>query len=131
MSQVVCSNNVFQNAKINVSTTAATGAVTLGGVEHRDLDDQRCVQQGAGRSATVPPTAASVSLGTNPRNVGSTTPIVLLQRDSGQLSSLVSTLLTSVLPPVLGPVLQTAGASVGGAQVADLSDKCDVVSVVQ
>ncbi len=36
-----------------------------------------------------------------------------------------------ILPPVLGPVLQTAGASVGGAQVADLSDKCDVVSVVQ
>ena len=25
LSQITCSNNVFQNAKINVSTTAATG----------------------------------------------------------------------------------------------------------
>ncbi len=83
----------------------------------------------AGSFSTVPPTSASVSAGTNPRNFGSTTPLFSY---SG-LSSLspVYTLLSSVLPPVLGPVLQTAGASVGGAQVADLSARCDVVSVVQ
>jgi len=133
LSQITCSNNVFQNAKINVSTTAATGAVTLAGVNIGTLTisgvSNKAGNYGVVPPAAIPPNSASLGAGDNPRNFGSTTPLFSY---SG-LSSLspVYTLLSSVLPPVLGPVLQTAGASVGGAQVADLSDRCDVVSVVQ
>jgi hypothetical protein len=39
-------------------------------------------------------------------------------------------LLNSTLQSVIGPVLQAAGVTLGGAQVADLSARCDVVSIV-
>jgi hypothetical protein len=39
--------------------------------------------------------------------------------------------LNSNLGSVLGPILQDAGASVGGAQVADTWAKCDAVKIVQ
>ena len=121
LSQVTCSNNVFQNAKINVSTTAATGAVTLAGLNIASLTISG-VSNKAGSYGTVPPTSSSVSLGTNPRTFGTTSP--LFAYSSLSSGSPVYTLLTSTLPPVLGPVLQTTGASIGGAQAADLSTNC-------
>jgi uncharacterized membrane protein len=128
LNSVACTNNLMTNVKINVATTATSGAVTLGGTNIATLT-VNAVSNKAGSYTTVPPTASTASGATNPRNFGSTTPLLNYTGLSG--ASPVYNLLTSILPPVLGPVLQVTGATVGGAQVADLSARCDVVSLVQ
>lgn len=132
LNSVSCSNQVFQNATINVSTTAATGTVTLNGTALDTLTING-VNNKAGTFSTVPPNASTVSAKTNPRSFGSTTPS--LSWGTG-LSGLgldlnILTLLNSTLGSVLGPILQVSGASVGGAQVADTWARCDAVEIVQ
>jgi uncharacterized membrane protein len=131
LSQMTCSNNVFQNAKINVSTTVASGAVTLNNANIATLTVNG-ISNRAGNYTIVPPTAASVTARTNPQNFGSngTNPPTLNYSATSGNFPLVQALLTTTLQPVLGPVLQVTGASVGGAQVADTSARCDVVSIV-
>ena len=84
LSQITCSNNVFQNAKINVSTTTATGAVTLAGLNIATLTISG-VSNKAGSFSTVPPTSSSVSARHEPEELRLDDPDSLLQRDTGQL----------------------------------------------
>ena len=123
---------VFQNATINVATTAATGTVTENGTSLGTLTINGVSPQQTGTFSTVPPTTSSVSLGTNPRKFGSTTPTLNYSSSLGTLGldTNLLNLLTVNLPSVLGPVLQVTGASVGGAQVTDTKVKCGVVSLV-
>lgn len=132
LSSISCSNQVFQNATINVSTTVASASVTLNGSSLTTLTVNG-VNNKAGTFSSVPPTASSVSAGTNPRNFGSTTPTLVWGTSllGLNLDLNVLTLLNSSLQSVLGPILQAAGASVGGAQVADTWAKCDVIKIVQ
>jgi uncharacterized membrane protein len=132
LNSVSCSNQVFQNATINVSTTAASASVTLNGTSLTTLTVNG-VNNKAGTFSTVPPTASSVSAATNPRNFGSTTPTLSWGTSllGLGLDTNVLTLLNSNLQSVLGPILQAAGASVGGAQVADTWARCDAVEIVQ
>jgi len=131
LSQITCSNNVFQNAKINVGATSATGTVSLAGSNIATLTVNG-VNNKAGTYTVVPPNATTVGNGTNPRNFGSNgsnPPTLNYSGTTGNFSQ-VQSLLTTTLQPVLGPVLQVTGASVGGAQVADTTARCDVVSIV-
>lgn len=131
LSSITCSNQVFQSASIDVSTTPASGSVTLNGNTLTTL-----TINGVNTSRTfgiVPPTAASISAGTNPRSFGSQTPnLVWGSPLSGLgLDTSVFTLLNSNLQSVVGPILQVSGASVGGAQVADTWARCDAIEIVQ
>jgi uncharacterized membrane protein len=132
LNSVSCSNQVFQNATINVSTTVASASVTLNGNSLTTLTING-VNNKAGTFSTVPPTASSVSAATNPRNFGSTTPTLTWGTSllGLGLDTNVLALLNSNLQSVLGPILQAAGASVGGAQVADTWARCDAVEIVQ
>ena len=131
LNQINCTNNVMTSVKLNVGTNLVTGAVTLAGVGVATLNIAAVVGR-IGTYTTVPPTYAtefpSSGPPTNPQNFGSTTPTFSYVGLSPL--SPVKTLLNSTLPPVLGPVLQAAGVQVGGAQVADTSARCDVVSIV-
>ncbi len=133
LSQVNCVNNVMSNVKINVSTNLVTttgSGVTLAGINIGSLSIS-AVSNRAGTYTIVPPTSASETAAppTNPQNFGTTTPS-LHYSQVGIVSGVVTTLLNSTLTSVLGPVLQAAGVSLGGAQVADTSARCDVVSIV-
>jgi uncharacterized membrane protein len=132
LNSVTCSDQEFQNSTINVSTTVASGSVTLNGNNLTTLTING-VNNKAGTFSTIPPTASTVSAHTNPRNFGSTTPTLSWGTSllGLGLDANVLTLLNSNLQSVLGPVLQAAGASVGGAQVADTWAKCDAVAIVQ
>ena len=132
LNSVTCSDQEFQNATINVSTTVASASVTLNGNALTTLTING-VNNKAGTFSTVPPTASTVSAHTNPRNFGSTTPTLVWGTSllGLGLDTNILTLLNSNLQSVLGPVLQAAGASVGGAQVADTWAKCDAVEIVQ
>jgi uncharacterized membrane protein len=126
VSVIECLNDALQNAKINASTTTATAAVTLAGASVATLSV-------SGASSVVesytiaPPTASTISGGTNPRQLGATSPTLSYSGLSS--SSPVYSLLTSTLPGFYGPVLQAAGVSVGGANVADLGTDCDAISL--
>jgi hypothetical protein len=122
---------VFQNATINVSTTAASGTITLNGTTNLGTLTINGVNNKAGTFSVVPPTATTVSGGTNPRNFGSKTPTLNYSSGFPGLDLNILTLLTSNLGSVLGPILQASGATVGGAQVADTWAKCDAVKLVQ
>jgi uncharacterized membrane protein len=131
LNSVSCSNMVFQNATINVTTTAASGTVTQNGVSIGTLTVNG-VSNKAGTFSTVPPTTASETSSppTNPRNFGTTTPSLNYSSSLSALDLNVQTLLTANLPPVLGKILQVAGAQVGGAQVTDTKAICDHVVIV-
>jgi uncharacterized membrane protein len=120
-------------AKINVTTTATNAAVTLAGVNQGTLAINGVTNGAAsfassGSGSVVPPTAATVQSGSNPKSVGTSSPTFTA---TGTLNPLVSTLLSSVLPSALAPVLQAAGVEVANADVADLSVDCGAVSLVQ
>jgi len=125
-----CAYNTMSSTKFAVTTTTATAAVTLAGVGIANLSISGYSGPQIGfAAANVPPTASTVSAGTNPITVGTNNP-TLSYSGLSPLSP-VFTLLTSTLAGVLGPVLQAAGVTVGGAEVADLSTTCDAVSLVQ
>ena len=120
-------------AKINVTTSATTAAVTLAGVNQGTLAINGVTNGSAsfassGSGSVVPPTAATAQSGSNPKSVGTSSPTFTA---TGTLNPLVSTLLSSVLPNALAPVLQAAGVEVANADVADLSVDCGAVSLVQ
>jgi uncharacterized membrane protein len=116
-------------ARINVTTTASSAAVTLAGLSLGSM----AINGVTGGSATfttsvVPPTATTAQGNSNPVKVGTTSPTFTA---GGTINPLVSTLLSSVLPSALAPVLQAAGVSIGNAEVADLNINCGAVSIVQ
>jgi hypothetical protein len=115
-----------------VTTTGqGSNGLTLAGVNIGSLQIAAvgAVHPVAGTYTIVPPTSASEAASTNPQSFGVTSPS-LGYSPAGAVPSLISTLLNSTLQSVIGPVLQAAGVTLGGAQVADLSARCDVVSIV-
>ena len=130
---VNCSYNSMSSAKIAVTTTTNTAAVTLAGVSLGTLSISGYgpTPQISFSPTNVPPTASTASANSNPIAVGSTTPTLSYSPYSVPNPSPLNTLLTSTLPPVLGPILQASGVTVGGADVAYLSTNCDSVSLVQ
>jgi uncharacterized membrane protein len=79
--------------------------------------------------ATVPPTAATATAGTNPETVGSHTPTMTFSAAGGANASATATM--GVLATVLGPDLQALGLTIGGADIEALSANCGTVSLVQ
>jgi tight adherence protein G len=79
--------------------------------------------------ATVPPTAATASAGTNPETVGSHTPTFSWSAAAGVNADASATM--GVLQTVYGPDLQALGITVGGADIEALSANCGTVSLVQ
>ncbi len=128
---VNCSYNSMSSAKIAVTTTTNTAAVTLAGVGIATLSISGYgpTPQISFSPTNVPPTASTAAAGSNPISVGSSTPT--LSYSGLSASSPVFTLLTSTLASVLGPILQASGVTVGGAQVAYLSTNCGAISLVQ
>ena len=130
-----CAYNTMSSTKFAVTTTTATAAVTLAGVGIASLSISGYGGPQIGfAAANVPPSASTVSAGTNPITVSSnSTPPYYPSLNYSGLSPLspVFTLLTSTLSGVLPQVLQASGVSVGGAQTADLSTTCGAVSLVQ
>ncbi len=132
---VTCVNNAMTSTKINASTTAASGTVTVLGSTLASL-----AVSGAGPSllgygaAVVPPTASTASADTNPITIGTTTPTISFNNVNNGLLNLsqqavVDPLLTT-LSSALGPVLQAAGVNVAGAEVTDLHTQCADVTLV-
>lgn len=122
LSSITCANDAMTNTTINASTTTATAAITLANVAAATLTINGAPPTTESYDASVvPPTASTISAGTNPRSLG--VPVLSI----GGLSPLspVYTLLTSVLPGSYAPVLLAAGVSVGNADVADLGSNCD------
>lgn len=128
---LACQYNSMASAKIAVSTTTNTAAITLGGasVATLTISGYGPTPQISFSPTNVPPTASTAAANSNPIAVGSTTPT--LSYSGLSTSSPVFTLLTSTLASVLGPILQAAGVTVGGAEVTYLSTNCDAVSLVQ
>jgi uncharacterized membrane protein len=128
---VACQYNSMASAKIAVTTTTNTAAVTLGGasVATLTISGYGPTPQISFSPTNVPPTASTAAANSNPITVGSNNPTLSYSGLSG--SSPVFTLLTSTLAGVLGPILQASGVTVGGAEVAYLSTNCDAVSLVQ
>ncbi len=127
---LTCAYNSMSATAIQPATTTATGAVTFAGTGIGTLTFSAYSGSTLGYGpSVVPPTASTVSGDTNPQTVSGTPPSW-----SGLTApnpSPLYTLATSTLLGVLGPILQAAGASVGGAEVADLSTNCGSVSLMQ
>ncbi len=125
-----CSYNSMASAKIAVTTTTNTGAITLAGagVATLSINGYGPTPQISFSPTNVPPTAstASATPPSNPITVGSPVPSY-----SGLSSSSPAYSVLTTLAGALGPVLQAAGVAVGGAQVAYLSTNCDAVALVQ
>jgi uncharacterized membrane protein len=136
LNTVTCVNNAMTSTKINASTTAASGAVTVLGQNLATLAISGVSTAGLGYSASVvPPTAATASADTNPITIGTTSPVVTFgSQNLGILNALQLALVTpllSTLADSLGPVLQSIGVSAAGAEVADLNAFCDPVTLEQ
>ena len=126
LSSITCVNNAMTNTTINASTTTATAAVTLANVATATLTVNGAPSTSESYdSSVVPPTASTISAGTNPRSLG----VPVLTFSSLSALSPVYTLLTSVLPGFYAPVLLAAGVSVGNADVADLGSNCDAIEL--
>ncbi len=130
LSTLSCSNNTMFTTKFNVTTTAASAAMTLAGVGIGTLSLQGFSGTASFNPGAVPPSGTTVSAGTNPKSVGTSTPTVSYAPGISTLSPAYA-VLNNILPPVYGPILQAAGVSVGGAQVTDMSTNCGAVSLVQ
>jgi uncharacterized membrane protein len=130
LSAVNCSqvDNSFGSAVVTASTTAATAAITLGGASAGTLTINAVGSTAKQFNSTiVPPTASTQSAGTNPVQIGSTSPTLSYSGLPPSLSTQLPTMLTGVL----APVLQATGVTVGGATIADLNYNCGAVSIVK
>jgi uncharacterized membrane protein len=130
LSNINCSGNVMQQTSINASTTAASGSVTLAGVNIASIG-----VTGASLStltfagSNVPPTPNTLANDYNPVQIGTTSPSLTYSGLSPL--SLAAPLLNGTLDTVLPSVLSTLGVTLAGADVADLSADCDAVSIVK
>jgi hypothetical protein len=79
--------------------------------------------------ATVPPTSATATAGTNPETVSATTPNFSFTAASGANADVTATM--AVLATAYTPVLQALGLTVAGAQVEAISANCGTVSLAQ
>jgi hypothetical protein len=120
-------DNSFGSAVVTGSTNSATAAITLNGVSAGTLSIGAVgLAAKQFNSTVVPPTASTQAANTNPVQIGSTSPTVSYSGLNAALSGL-----PSLLTGVLAPVLQAAGATVGGATIADLNYNCGAVSIVK
>ncbi len=148
LSSITClqSNNSFQAAALNASTTAATGSVTLNDPTI-GFSGPVATASASGVSTSigftdlnVPPTASTFGAGSNanPDQIGSTSPTVTITTLGG-LGAAVSTVLSTApvstligtVQSALGGIDQAAGITMAGADIADLSVGCDGVALVQ
>lgn len=136
LNTINCTGDSMFNTKINSTTTAATGAVTLAGASLATVSVGGVSTTGTSYSGpasgtnVVPPTASTQAAGTNPKTIGTTTPNLSFAV-LGIPNPLISGLLSAITSSALGPVLQAAGVTLAGASVADLSTNCDAISIVQ
>ncbi len=129
LSTLTCVNNAMTSTKMFASTTTATAAVTLAGTGIATLTVNGASSTSEPfSSGNVPPTDSTMSLGTNPRQLGTARPAANYSGLS--IGSPVYTVLTT-LASAYGPVLQAAGVNVGGANVADLGTDCDAIMPTQ
>ena len=130
-----CPANAMFNTTIQPITNAVTGTVSVAGTNVGTLSVAAVTTQNTSpfvySAGWVPPTATTIQNGDNPQTAGATAPTLSYSGLTVTNPSLLYTLLTSTLQGALGPILQVAGASVGGAQVADLSSNCGSVALVQ
>jgi uncharacterized membrane protein len=124
LSTLICSstNSLFQD-KIAVAGAAANTTVTLAGSSIGTLTLNSWSGNSTFASNAIPPTASTDQAGTNPVDLGSTSPSLTY---SGTSLPVLTTALG-----VLAPVLQATGVSLGGAAVTYLSTACGAVSLVQ
>jgi hypothetical protein len=108
-----------------LGTATAVGTFSIGGV----TGGSAAFSGPALPPATVPPTAATASAGTNPETVGSHTPNFSFSAATGANGDATATM--GVLTTVLGPDLQALGLTIGGADIEGLSANCGTVSLVQ
>jgi uncharacterized membrane protein len=130
---ITCSDNMFQNMQILVSTTLASGTVTMNGSTLSTLSINGVTNR-TGTYTVVPPnatTATNTSPPQNPQTFGSKTPALHWSPAITGIDANVAFLLNTTLASVLGPILQVTGADVGGAQVAATSAGCDAINLVQ
>jgi uncharacterized membrane protein len=132
---VACQYNSMASAKIGVTTTTNTAAITLAGVSVATLSIS-----GYGPNpqipfspTSVPPTASTASPppASNPFTVPNLAPYYNVPSYNGLSTSSPAYSVLTTLAGSLVPVLQASGVAVGGAQVAYLSTNCDAVSLVQ
>lgn len=141
LTTLICDNNAMTDTTIQPTTTTVQGTITLVGpgtnlgtlsVSGLTTQNTSPLVYAGGATGVVPPTATTEANGTNPQSVGATTPNLGYTAGTGVVNpSPLYTLLDATVNGVVGPILQVAGASVGGAQVADLSSNCGSVSLVQ
>ena len=132
LTTMTCANTVngaITSTKITSETTTATATVTLAGnaVATLTLSGASAAAQSY-TASVVPPTASTVSAGTNPRQVGTDDPLPTFSNEVG-LWSLISADMTGIVGDAIGPLLQAAGVTVGGADVADLGTDCDAIEI--
>jgi uncharacterized membrane protein len=132
LTTMTCANTVngaITSTKITSETTTATATVTLAGnaVATLTLSGASAAAQSY-TASVVPPTASTVSAGTNPRQVGTDDPLPTFTNEVG-LWSLISADMTGIVGDAIGPLLQAAGVTVGGADVADLGTDCDAIEI--
>jgi uncharacterized membrane protein len=108
-----------------LGTATAVGTFSIAGVTNGSTS----FAGAALPPATVPPTAATASAGTNPETVGSHTPTLTFSAATGANADAVATM--NVLTTVVGPDLQALGLTIGGADIEALSANCGTVSLVQ
>jgi uncharacterized membrane protein len=146
LSSIKCSqSNVVQQVIVAVTTSAATGSVTLNdsalGVNEPIASTSASGTSGnATFTPPLPPTTSEFGATSfaNPVQMGSTSPTVTISALGGLSApvtallavSPVSTLVTQ-LQSALSGILQAAGVTVAGADVADLAANCDSVSLAQ
>jgi uncharacterized membrane protein len=114
---------------LEAMTQTATAAVTVGSAPLVTLSisgaGPKAFSYSTGASGVVPPTAATASAGSNPKQLVTTNPSVTASNPQA-LWSVLSPVLAP-LEDVLVPVLQAAGITVGNADVADLGLDCDAI----
>ncbi len=135
LTTLTCAYNAMSATDIQPITNAVTGTASVAGNGVGTLSVAALTTLNTSplpfATGVVPPTATTVTNGTNPQSAGSTMPNPTWSGLTVTNPSALYTLLTSNLQGVLGPILQVSGVSVGGAQVTDLSSNCGSVALVQ
>jgi uncharacterized membrane protein len=143
LSNVTCNNDVLSRmviAPVNTSavSTGTNGVtLTLLGTATAQGTFSALSESGGSTSfagaalppATVPPTAATASAGTNPETVSATSPNFSFSAAAGANPDVTATM--GILTTAYTPVLQAIGLTVAAAQVEAFPANCGTVSLVQ
>jgi uncharacterized membrane protein len=125
---LTCSDNQFQAAAINASTTTATASVTAPGQPINPIATMTI--SGTTKSMTFNPGEMPPPNASNPQSMGATQPTLQYSNTQG-VFSLLGSVFGTTLQGALGPVLQSLGVEVGGANVMYTGTNCGAVSIVK